>query len=429
MSSFRESLKSRQLERLRHLLATVRESNPFYRNHLSGTPAPESESVSLENFGEVIPVTTKDLISADQIANPPFGSNLSFPLRNYVRFHQTSGSTGKPIRWLDTVANWQSMLESWKMVFNASGVRQGDRVFFAFSFGPFLGFWTAFEAAQQLDLLSIPGGGMSTSARLKAIFDTSANVLCCTPTYAIHLGQSAANTDLDIKNSPVRHIIVAGEPGGSLPTVRSRIEALWPGAVVHDHHGMTEVGPVTFPCPTRPNTLRVYEENFLAEIVNPDSLMPVRPGETGELLLTTLTRTGSPLIRYRTGDLVCAVAEETDPSDYLGLDGGIIGRADDMVIIRGVNIFPSAVDALIRRFPQVEEYQVTVDESRPMTEISILAEFLPDEYRDSNSEKSAIQSLEAELREHFNLRIPVTRAKTGSLPRFEMKSRRWIRVR
>ncbi len=419
----RPTVEARQTEKLRSLLNAVIQSNSFYQSRLKGIPA--VDQINATNLHLHLPFTTKAEISEDQVRNPPFGTNLTRPLDQYTRFHQTSGSTGKPIRWLDTEEDWQCMLESWKMVFHASGVVAGDRVFFAFSFGPFLGFWTAFEAAHQLQVLCIPGGGLNSSTRLKAIFDNQATVLCCTPTYAIHLGSVAAESGLDMGRCPIRHIIVAGEPGGSVKAIRERIESLWTGAVVHDHHGMTEVGPVTYPCPERPNTLRIHEENYIAEIIDPHTLTPLQHGETGELVLTTIARTGSPLIRYRTGDLVRAVPGNDFHTRHLGLDGGILGRADDMVIVRGVNIFPSAVEAVLRGFPEIDEFQVAVDESKPMTEISVTVEISPGS---GDTDESLRQRIETALRDYFNLRIPVSLAEPESLPRFEMKSRRWRKI-
>ena len=202
------------------------------------------------------------------------------------------------------------MLGSWCQVFEAAGVTAADRIYFAFSFGPFLGFWTAFEAGLRIGSLCLPGGGLSSAARLRNLIDQQATVLCCTPTYAIHLGQVAQREGIDLSQSAIRTIIVAGEPGGSLPAVRQTVAEAWNGARLFDHHGMTEVGPVTFECSEHPGWLHVVEESYLAEIVNLESGETVAPGETGELILTTLGRTGSPLIRYRTGDLVKAVVQE-----------------------------------------------------------------------------------------------------------------------
>ena len=421
MKNFRLNLIKRQLDDLKSLLFEVQKSNSFYKEKFSKIGSID-EIKSLDDFQKLIPFTTKDELSQDQNQYPPFGSNLTYKISKYTRFHQTSGSTGAPIRWLDTPEDWQSMLESWKQVFKAASCEKGDRVFFAFSFGPFLGFWTAFEAAQQLELLCIPGGGLSSSGRLNTISQTQAKVLCCTPTYAIHLGEAHNMNDHKINPNSIEKIIVAGEPGGSIPSVKARIRNLWPNATVFDHHGMTEVGPVTFPCTSIENTLRIFEENYFPEILDPQSLQPVDFGETGELVLTTLKRVGSPLIRYRTGDLVKSCSRHDWQENYLGLEGGIIGRADDMIIVRGVNIYPSAVESIVRNFNEVTEYKVIVDESEAMTQISLQIEDSCNNQTEKNDLKNNIESA---LRRQFNLRVPVDIAPPGSLPRFEMKAKRW----
>ena len=215
-----------QLSKLRALFAEICGRNPFYSAKLAGI---DLNIPSVEWFFENIPFTLKREMIEDQHAHPPFGSNLTYPLERYTRFSQTNGTTGAPLRWLDTPESWDWMVGNWTRVFRAAGVAAGDRIFFAFSFGPFLGFWVAFDAASRLGCLAIPGGGMRSSARLHAILDNHATVLCCTPTYAIRLGESAGEERIDLSSSKVRTIIVAGEPGGSIKGTQARIETLWPG--------------------------------------------------------------------------------------------------------------------------------------------------------------------------------------------------------
>ncbi len=349
--------------------------------------------------------TNKQELIDDQSANPPYGTNLTFPLDRYTRFCQTSGTSGHPLLWLDTTESWNWMLGNWDRVYQASGITSKDHIFFAFSFGPFLGFWTAFEAATRMGALAIPGGGMRTSVRLRTILETRATVLCCTPTYAIRLAEAAAEEKLDLETSNIRRIVVAGEPGGSIAATRAHIEKLWPGARVIDHHGMTETGPVSYGCPSRPGVLHVIESSYIAETID------------NELILTNLGRIGSPLIRYRTGDLVKAVhgtciCGTTD----VALEGGILGRTDDMVVVRGVNIYPTALEEVLRT-EGVAEYQVEVRTERALTELRIQVEG-----------PVSTHQLEAALTNAFSLRIPVSAVPDGSLPRYEAKSKRWIRL-
>lgn len=425
----RREIESGQLEQLRSLVAELIPANPFYTRKFQAVGV-TFDVASLQDFSARFPLTTKPEIAADQRQHPPFGTNLTYPLDRYTRFHQTSGTSGAPLRWLDTPESWEGMVESWMDVFRAAGVKAGDRVFFAFSFGPFIGFWLAFESAARIGCLCIPGGGLSSAARLRAIMANGATVVCCTPTYAIRLGEVAQEEKMDVSASRVRKIIVAGEPGGSIFSTRARIESLWAGARVFDHHGMTEVGPVTYECPAQAGVLHVIESAYLAEVIDPASGKPASAGQAGELVLTTLNRTGSPLLRYRTGDLVKPVVLNPERGNScrcgrneLTLAGGILGRTDDMVIVRGVNVYPSAVEEILRPFVEIAEYRVQISETSALTEMRVEIE----PARHCADPAALAARLEKALETSLLLRIPVSTVAPGALPRFEMKARRWIR--
>jgi phenylacetate-CoA ligase len=240
------------------------------------------------------------------------------------------------------------------------------------------------------------------------------------------LAEAAQEEKIDLKTGRVRLLVVAGEPGGSIPMVRARLEGLWRGAKVFDHHGMTEVGPVTYECPRRAGVLHVLETAFYAEVIDVESAQAVEPGGTGELVLTTLGRVGSPLLRYRTGDLVklqigdkpCACGRYE-----MALEGGILGRTDDMVVVRGVNVYPSAVDEIVRKEEDVVEYRVELSVDRAMPEISLQIEPSP-QCRDV---AALVKNLERSFETALALRVPITTVPFGTLPRPEMKSRRWSR--
>ncbi|MDP6679432.1 MAG: AMP-binding protein [Verrucomicrobiota bacterium] len=419
-ASSREELERVQLAKLRKLLTAVRPANAFYEAKL-GQAGVEAAVESLDAFHVNCPFTTKLELAADHAEHPPFGSNLTFPVERYTRTHQTSGTSGAPMQWLDTPENWQWMIDNWCDIFRAAGVSGDDRIFFAFSFGPFIGFWLAFEAGEALGALSIPGGGLSSAARLRAIFNHRANVLCCTPTYALRLAEVAEAEEFDLAQSPVRTIVVAGEPGGSIPATRARIEEAWPGATVFDHHGMTEVGPVTYQCPAQAGVLHVLEQAYLAEIIDPETTEPIGTGESGELVLTTLGRHGSPLIRYRTGDLVTAAEPPCACGRLdLALRGGIHGRVDDMVVVRGVNVYPSAVEEIVRSAGGVAEYRVTIRHNESLIEMSVEVE------PETGGDSALAKRLAKAFQESLSLRVPVTLVEPGTLPRFELKAKRWL---
>lgn len=419
------SLQAIQLQKLNQLLRRVRPENQFYARKWAGLSLPSPLS-SLEEFSAGFPLTRKDEFVADQAAAPPYGTNLTFPRERFVRCHQTSGSTGAPLRWLDTPESWRAMLDNWDEIFATAGLLPQDRLFFAFSFGPFIGFWSAFESAARRGLFCFPGGAMNSEARLRSMLDQNCTVLFCTPTYALHLGAEAQALGLDVAQSAVRLIITAGEPGGSIPATRARLAKLWPGARVFDHHGMTESGPVTYECPAQPGVLHVIETSFLAEIIDPETGQPAPAGKAGELVLTTLDRLGSPLIRYRSGDLVkpastrpCACGRHE-----LALQGGIVGRTDDMVVVRGVNVFPGAVENIIRGFKGVAEYRVSLSAPEALTELAVEIEPAPE----LRQPELLAQRLRCAFHTGLGLRVPVRVVPAGALPRFEMKSRRWVRT-
>jgi len=432
----RSAIASSQLSQLRKLLATLEPVNRFYRQKFLGAGV-KTDIGSIEDFTQRFPFTTKVELVEDQLAHPPYGTNLTFPLEDYTRCHQTSGSTGAPLRWLDTHDSWEWMLNNWKQVYQSASVTRSDRIFFAFSFGPFLGFWTAFESALSLGCFNLPGGGLSSAARLRAILDHGATVLCCTPTYGNRLAEVAHDEKIDLSACRIKTLIVAGEPGGSVPAIRARLSERWRGARVVDHYGMTEVGPVAYECPVRAGVLHAIETSYLAEIIDPKTTQPARPGESGELVLTTLGRTASPLLRYRTGDLVMSGAHLTSAHSStlnpqpcacgrydLPLEGGILGRTDDMVVVRGVNIFPGAIDEIIRASGAVAEYQVTVHGSQTLPELSVQIE--PSANREDCH--ALVEQLEREFQTAFSLRIHVSAVSRGTLPRFEMKARRWVKA-
>ena len=279
-STDHKSIAAKQLEHLRFLLSALRPANSFYEKKL-GAADINVGIATLEDFSLRCPFTTKKELVADHQANPPYGTNLTFPVEHYTRIHQTSGTTGKPLRWLDTPDDWQWMVDSWKEIFRAASVGKKDRVLFAFSFGPFIGFWLAFDAATQMGCLCFPGGGLTTVTRLRILMENEATVLCCTPTYALRLAEVAGKEDIDLKENKLRKIIVAGEPGGSIESTRQRLEEAW-DAQVFDHHGMTEVGPVTYQWAGKANYLKVMEEAYYAEVSKPGTNDPVTEGEEGE---------------------------------------------------------------------------------------------------------------------------------------------------
>lgn len=391
---------------LRSLLKKLVPGNRFYTRKFAGHDLSDLSS---------LPFTTKAELVADQSENLPYGSALTYPQDCYCRLHQTSGtSSGRPLRWLDTPESWDWLLGNWRESFQIIGLRDGDVFFFPFSFGPFLGFWTAFEAAARDGYMVIAGGGLTSTARLRFLLDHNATIVCCTPTYALHLAELAAGEGIDLANSPVRMLIIAGEPGGSIPSTRARIESVW-GARVIDHYGMTEVGPVAVETLDSPGNLLILQNRYIAELVEPSGIRPVAEGQMAELVLTNLGRDGSPLIRYRTGDLVKGHRK----AGGIVLEGGILARADDMLHIRGNNLHPTAIEAIVRRFPEVVEFRIVVDRSGPLPDLVVEVEPAA-----SVPTIGLADMVARAIRDELLFRVPVNLVACGSLPRYEMKARR-----
>lgn len=411
------AIGDQQLAALNRLIAGIAPTNQFYRRKLAAANG-LSGFASLADFRERMPFTTKDELARDQLEHPPYGSTLTYPPSSYTRFHQTSGTSGRPLVWLDDRDSWQWVLDNWKVVWKRAGALPGEAAFFAFSFGPFLGFWAAFDSAVQLGIRAIPAGGLSSSERLRFLMTQRPRFLCCTPTYALRLAEIAGQESIKLRDSGVERIMVAGEPGGSVPEIRARIETSWPGARVVDHHGMTEIGPVSFGVPEQPTCLRLMHHAYYGEVLTPETNTGVSRGETGELVLTTLGRTACPLLRYRTGDLVRPVEIAGEDPAGFALEGGILGRVDDMVIVRGVNLYPAAIDAAIRSVSGVHEYQVEINKRRTLPEITV-------RFEATGNDRDPTPELASHLCATFQLRIEVERVARGVLPVFEFKARRW----
>jgi phenylacetate-CoA ligase len=422
----RAALQSLQGKRLERLLAQIYGRNAFYTRKLDGAGIALAGLRFPRDLAK-LPLTTKGELVADQAAHPPWGTALSEPIERYTRYCQTSSTTGSPLRWPDTNESWQWVLECWKAVYRAARVGPGDRIFFPFSFGPFLGFWSAFDAASQIGALCVPGGGMSSQLRLRMIETLEATVVCCTPTYALRLADVAAEESrvgkggAALSAGSVRVLIVAGEQGGSIAATRERIEKNW-GARVIDHHGLTEVGPVSFECWEGPGALHVNEGEYICEVLDPASGSAVPDGRRGELVLTNLGRTASPVIRYRTGDMVVRRSDSCACGrTWARLDGGILTRADDMISIRGVNVYPAAIESVVRAFPEIVEFRSTVSREGALRALALEIE----PAAGAGDGRALVAQVSQRLLEALGLTVPVHAVEPGALPRFEMKARRF----
>jgi len=420
-SGGKQVIEQHQGQRLRRMLQVVLPTNRFYQEKFGQRDL--SDVASLEVLKD-LPFTTKSELVQDQADHPPYGSGLTFPLERYIKVHRTSGTTGAPMYWLDTEESWDWFAGCWGDVFRAAGVHSGDRVFFAFSFGPFVGFWSGWDGARKIGALAISGGGQSTLQRLQAIVDYQATVVVGTPTYALHMAAEAEKAGMDMAGgSEVRKIVVAGEPGANIPSTKKKIEEAW-GAKCYDHTGATEVGAWGFECEPQPGGVHINENEFIAEVVNKETGETVAEGERGELIITNLGRIGSPVIRYRTGDLVqpsyrpCVCGRP-----FMFLEGGVLGRVDDMVVVRGINVYPSAVEGILRGIAEIEEFRVDVLETEGLSEMKLTLEPKAGLSSTADLERKAVDG----VRNGLGLRPSVQCVPPNTLPRFELKARRFFK--
>ncbi|MBV9836472.1 MAG: hypothetical protein JO156_00020 [Solirubrobacterales bacterium] len=402
------------LERLNRLIAAVARSNEFQRERLDGVFLD-----SVDDLRQIRPIDKDDLLR-DQQAYPPFGRNLTYAAQQYVHLHQTSGTSGSTLRVLDTDEDWDWWRGCMHDVFAAAGVGPSDLVALAYSFGPYIQFWASYVGAGAVGANRIALGGMDSVQRLETIREYSASALVCTPSYAVRLAKVADQRGLSDALSSVRRIICTGEPGASLPVVRAQIEALWQ-ARCFDHAGLSEVGPFGYPC-AEGGGVHVNEREFVVEIVAPGSEDPVAAGEPGELILTAIGRTGFPAIRYRTGDVV-ECCETPCPAGHTDrwLPGGILGRTDDMAVIRGMNVFPSAIEQVLREFDEIGEFRITYyTEPTAMDEVKVEVEL---------AQPTQGRAIQARLRTRLGLRVRIVPLKPGILPTPSGKTRRVIDMR
>ena len=420
-----ETLRDWQWQRLTAGLGDVWGSNAFWRARLQSAGLRDPRDLgSWTDFARLPRLTKADLVQ-DQSVHPPFGTNLTHPIERYVRVFQTSGTTGRPIRWLETEASWAWWARCWAFVFRAAGLGRGDRLYFPFSFGLFVGFWAGLEGARTLGAMAIPGGGQDSATRLHAIQELGATALVCTPSYGLHLAEVARAQGVDPAALGVRTTVHAGEPGAGIPAVRERLQSLW-GARAYDHAGMTEVGAYAFECAAQAG-LHVNELEFLAEVLEPESGRPVAPGEVGELTLTNLGRWGAPVLRYRSGDRVrvgtgvCACGRT-----FARLDGGILGRVDDMLVVRGVNVFPSALEGIVRRFAVVDEFQIEVFRRGALDEVRLVLE-IDGSAEPAESVRATVDRVAEAVRRDLGIRVEVAAVPVRTLPRYELKARRVVR--
>jgi phenylacetate-CoA ligase len=425
----RERLDALRLAKLRVQCEWAAARSMWYGRRFAQAGFDPSSLRALDDLRRA-PLLTRDEWMESQVALPPYGELPAIGAADAIRVHTTSGTTGRgPLRALDSRKDWAWIAEMWAYAIWGCGVRPADTAYIAFGYGSFIGFWGLHYAMEKVGVLNVPGGAQSTEARVRQIVDFGATVVASTPTYALRLAQEASALGVDLAGSAVSRLILSGEPAGSIPQTKALIEEMW-GAKAFDTAGMTEIGTImVFECSHQPGGTHIIEDHLIEEVLDQVSLEPVPYGERGERVVTSFGRGAIPLIRYRTGDLVCRVPASACSCGrtFDIYEGGILGRVDDMKLVRGTNVYPRAIEAIVREHAAVDEFQTVITREGLRDEITLrveLSDASPDDW------DTVCERLRRQLaHEHEGLNFRVERAGAGELPRFELKAKRTIDLR
>jgi phenylacetate-CoA ligase len=423
----REDLRSLQHRKLKRLCEWAYARSTFHRRRWEKAGFHPDQLRTVADI-QRIPFMNREEWMDAQAEQPPFGTLPTVPRDLAIRYHTTSGTSGRtPLRVLDSTKDWEWVAEMWCYGMWGFGLRPKDVVLFAFSYGSFIGFWGAHAAGEKIGCLVLPSGGGSSEGRVKTILDMGVTTLCSTPTYALRLSQTATEMGVDLaRDSQIDKVVVSGEPGGSIPAVKRQLE-LALGAKVSDMGGMTEIGTIMiFECAHQPGGTHIIEDHFIEETIEHDGDRLIPYGERAERVVTSLGRGFIPLIRYRTKDLVVKVPYTSCACGRTGdlYEGGIQGRWDDMKLVRGTNVYPRAVESIVRECTAVDEFQILLTREGVQDEITILVELKPG--RDDHWPILHARLCKDLPDAHEGLRFNVQQAERNSLPRFELKAKRLL---
>lgn len=422
----REALLDYQLGLFRKQMAYVYERAPMYKRKFDQAGVQLGDIKTIDDVQRV-PFTVKEELRQSQEKYPPFGDFHCIRPEEGVRVFQTTGTTGIPVRSLLSKKDWYvNYYEQFMYFMYGYGITKADTIFIPFNYGLYLAWWGIHSSFEQGGVLVIPGGGQSSEDRIRNILEWKPTVVCGTPTYILFLGETAKKMGVDLSKTTVRVVITAGEPGAQVPSTKKLIETTW-SAKNYDDIGSTEISNFGFECVAQMGT-HIIESMFLAEVIDPVTGKTLGSGQEGELVLTNLCCESMPLIQWRMGDIVKFDVKKCDCGrTFLRLEGGIIGRADDMFQFGGVNIFPSAIENFVRETKGFSnEYQVIAPKMGSGKRLRIRVE--PSSSALSKEEMD--QAVKA-FKNVFKFRIGVTpdveAMKIGELPRFEGKAKRVIR--
>ncbi|MDH5696825.1 MAG: phenylacetate--CoA ligase family protein [Dehalococcoidia bacterium] len=426
----REKLEILQLKKFQNILKWAYDNSPFYHSLYRDAGLEPGDIKTLDDIRKV-PKTEKSMLRAAQRIEPfPYGSILSVPIEQVTEYRQTTGTTGQPVYHPETWQDWEWSAESWAYILYAHGYRDYDRVFIPFGYSLYIAFWAGHYAAEKIGCEVVPGGVLDTEARILKMKELRTTALMATPTYILGMADVAKNKlGIDpAKDLYVTKITAAGEPGGSIPATRKRMEEAW-GAKVYDHAGGTEIGHWGYECEAQCGQ-HVNQAFHLVEIEDIDTGTSItEPGKSGSMVITTFDRLAHPCIRFDSKDII-----EWNPLEkcecgrtFRLLKGGVIGRADDITKVKGVLLAPTAIEEVVRGIPELGgEYEVIVTKKGDIDDITLKVEIIPDFKRNVGAIE---QKLAQQLRLKTNLRYNLEFHEHGTLPRYDVKAKRFKDLR
>jgi phenylacetate-CoA ligase len=375
----REALEALQLKRLKNLIERVHAAVPFYKQKMADAGVKPSDISGLSDISR-LPFTTKE----DLRLNYPFGL-FAVPFEKVVRVHASSGTTGKPTVVGYTKKDIESWAELMARTLACGGAHKGDVVHNAYGYGLFTGGLGAHYGAERLEAAVIPISGGNSKRQIMLMQDFGSSVLLCTPSYALNLADIMLEMNVDPSSLKLRVGLFGAEPWSE--NIRNEIEKKLDIKAL-DIYGLSEVmGPgVASECIEEKKGLHIFEDFFISEIINPDTGEVLPHGETGELVFTTLTKEAFPVIRYRTKDITKLITDECSCGRTFHRMQRVTGRSDDMLIIRGVNVFPSQIEHVLMSMEGVEpHYQIIVDRQGALdimeVQVEVMEEFFSDEIK------------------------------------------------
>ncbi len=416
----RGDLEQLQLERLQSTLFRVYMNVPFYRRKFDELNIDPDSFLSLNDVRR-LPFTTKE----DLRVSYPYGF-FAVPLREVVRIQASSGTTGMPT----VVGYTRNDIKTWSnlaaRIFTAGGVTQNDIVQIAFDYGLFTGAFGLHYGAERLGASVIPISSGNTKRQVKILQDFKTTALVCTPSFALSIAETIIESGINVNSLSLRSSLLGAEPWseGMRQEIQDKLKV-----VATDNYGLSEVmGPgVAGECLER-NGLHINEDHFLVEVIDPQTLDPVPPGQTGELVITTLTKEGFPVIRYRTRDLTRLMPDPCPCGRTFVRMGKVMGRSDDMIKIRGVNVFPSQIEAVLVEIEGTEpHYQVVVERRAGVDELTVLVEVSESIFFDEmKKQRELIEGIKARLYAELGIAVHVKPVERKTIERFEGKAVRVI---